>query len=204
MVSVTAPLAADDPSESETGVWAPPGRYSIELEVGGKHYRESLTVAPDPRIRLPADAYARQFALAREIEDARVQTAAALAEAGRTRSAIAERGKNAGAAAAAALAAADRQLLAISDLATEQPSPDAIGRAPGTIHGLRYLEAAFHNLARAVDDSDTAPTRDAVQGYARHRALLDAALASWARFKTLDLPRLNARLQSDGAAPIAP
>ncbi|MGH8132923.1 MAG: WD40/YVTN/BNR-like repeat-containing protein, partial [Steroidobacteraceae bacterium] len=197
-------LAADDPSESETGVWAPPGRYSIELEVGGKHYRESLTVAPDPRIRLPADAYARQFALAREIEDARVQTAAALAEAGRTRSAIAERGKNAGAAAAAALAAADRQLLAISDLATEQPSPDAIGRAPGTIHGLRYLEAAFHNLARAVDDSDTAPTRDAVQGYARHRALLDAALASWARFKTLDLPRLNARLQSDGAAPIAP
>jgi hypothetical protein len=32
--------------------------------------------------------------------------------------------------------------------------------------------------------------------------LLDGALSKWNRFKTTDLPRLNAQLQAAGAAPI--
>jgi photosystem II stability/assembly factor-like uncharacterized protein len=197
-------LTPDDPTEEERGVWAPPGQYWIELSAGTKSYRQPLTVAPDPRTKLAASAYARQFALARDIERARVQIAAALAEARRIHTAVVEHGKNAGSVTASALSEADRQLLAISDIPPAKDSPDSMGPAPKTIGGLRYLSAAFHSLARAVDGADAAPTPDALRGYARHRALLDEALADWARFKASAIPRLNAQLQSDGAAPIAP
>ena len=199
-----AGLTPEDPDEPEEGVWAPPGEYRVELKVGGHAYRQTLTVAPDPRVTLPAAAYARQFALARDIEGARVEIAAALAEAGRVHTAIAERLKDAAGAQAAELAAADEELLAISDLAPERSSPDSIGRPPTTTAGLRYLAAAFHGLARAVDGADTAPTADAERGYRRHRALLDRALAGWAQFRSTELPHLSAQLQSSGAAAAAP
>jgi photosystem II stability/assembly factor-like uncharacterized protein len=196
------PLVPEDASEEEPGVWAPPGRYWIALSVDGKSYRQQLTVAPDPRVKLPASAYAREFALAREVEAARVQIAATLAEANRIHTAIVEHSKSGGSATAAALSSADQRLLAITDVLPEKDSPDSLGSAPKTIRSLRYLEAAFRDLARAVDGADAAPTPDAVRGYAKHRALLNEALRQWGRFLSIDMPRLNAQLQSDGAEPI--
>jgi hypothetical protein len=199
-----AGLAPEDPSEEESGLWAPPGQYRIELDVDGKSYRQPLTVAADPRLKLAAIAYARQFALAREVEAARVQIARTLEEAKRIHAAILERSKSGSNPAAATLAAADQRLLAISDIAPDKQSPDASGPAPATIRGLRYLEAAFRNLARAVDGADALPTPDALRGYARHRALLNDVLMQWAQFTAIDVARLNAQLQSSGAAPIEP
>ena len=196
-------LDVEDPEEPEEGVWASPGEYRVELKAGGRVYRQTLTVAPDPRVKMPAAAYARQFALARDIEGARVEIAAALKEAERIHAGIADRRKGAGDA-AAALAAADQELLAISDLAPEKSSPDSTGRPPTTTAGLRYLAAAFHNLERAVDGADAAPTVDAERGYLRHRALLDAALPKWVKFKSGTLARVNAGLEASGAAVIAP
>jgi len=197
-------LASDDPEEQEHGVWAPPGKYWVEFSAGGKNYRQPFTVAPDPRVKLPASVYARQFALARDIEHARVQIAATLAEAGEIHSTIGLRSKSAGSSGAAALSVADQQLLAVSDLQPPKDSPDSTGRPPQSIAGLRYLGMAFHELARAVDRADAAPTADAVEGYAKHRALLDHALAAWAAFKTTELRQLNTQLQAEGAAPIGP
>lgn len=197
-------LDEDDSTEEEHGVWAPPGRYRIELNVAGKSYRQWLSVAPDPRLGLPASAYARQFALAREIEHARRQIAAALGEAKHVHEAIAARSKGVDGETAASLASADQRLIAVSDIAPEKRSPDFLGPPPKTVGGLRYLGAAFHSLAQAVDGADRAPTGDAQRGYARHRALLDEALAKWAGFKATTLTQLNARLRSTGAAPITP
>ena len=199
-----AGLAGDDPEEPEDGVWAPPGEYRVELKAGDRVYRQTLAVAPDPRVTLPAAAYARQFALARDIEAARVEIAAALKQAERIHTGIAERRKSAGGATAAALATADQELLAISDLAPEKGSADSIGRPPTTTGGLRYLAAAFHSLERAVDGADAAPTVDAERGYVRHRALSDAALAKWAKFNSGTLAGLNAQLQASGATAISP
>ena len=95
-------------------------------------------------------------------------------------------------------------MIAISDLPPEKRSPDSMGSAPKTVGGLQYLATAFHNLARAVDGADAAPTPDVVRGYAKHQALLNDALADWARFETVELPPLNKQLQSDGAGPITP
>ena len=195
-------LAGDEHEEHETGVWAPPGEYQLELRVGAQSYRQPLTVVPDPRVRMTPAAYARQFALARDIERARVELAQALTAARQAHGAIAERRKGATPATAAALDAADAQLLAISDLAPEKRSPDSTGRPPDTTHGLRYLEAALRELARAVDGADAPPGVDAERGYLRDRALLDEALSKWTQFTRGDLSRL--KLGSAGAAAVGP
>ena len=197
-------LPEEDSEEHENGVWAPPGRYQLELRAGGQSYRAPLTVVPDPRVNMPPGAYARQFALARQIETARAEIAAALTQAKRIHRAIGERRQSAPAAAAAELAGADAQLLEVSDLAPEKRTPDSTGRPPGTTHGLRYLDGAFRELARAVDGADAPPSVDAERGYARQRAVLDQALAKWTAFRASALPRLNSLLKSAGAAPIEP
>ncbi len=198
------PLALEDPTEEENGAWAPPGRYEIELNVGGRSYRQPLTLDPDPRVKLPASAYQEQFALTRKVERARVEIAMALAEAAKIKGAIAERSRKATGAVAASLLEADRQLTTISDIPPPKTSPDSRGTAPQTVTGLRYLGGAFHDLARAVDRADTAPTRDARECYSRHRALLDRALADWGQFKAATLRQLNTQLQSAGIEPIPP
>ena len=146
----------------------------VELKAGGRVYKQPLTVSPDPRLTLPAAAYARQFALARDIERARAEIAMTLKEA---------ESRHAG---------ADARVRAITDAAPEKRSPDSIWAAPTTVEGLRYLGTAFKSLAQAVDGADAAPTPDVERGYARHRALLDAALAKWAKLGETSAPRANA------------
>ena len=198
-------LAPEHPTEDEeeNGVWAPPGRYQIELKVGDRSYRRVLTLAPDPRVKLPASAYDAQFTLSRDIERARLEIATASKDAEGIHGAIADRGKKASGALAAALLEADRQLISFSDIQPPKRSPDSLGAAPSTIRGLRYLSEAFRNLARAVDRADAAPSRDAREGYAKHRTLLDHVLADWRRFKATTLPPLNAQLQAAGLEPMA-
>lgn len=200
--SPPAELKPEDPTEQELGVWVPPGEYELDLAVDNVHYRQSLQVAPDPRVHVAPAAYARQFALARDIERSRVKLALALAEAATIHAQIIERSQHASPAAVATLAAADLKLLAISDLSPAKSSPDATGASPTTINGLRYLADAFHGLARAVDGADAAPTADAKSGYAADRALLERALKQWEEFKATELAHLNAQLTTTGIGAI--
>jgi hypothetical protein len=198
-------LASEEPELNDEGVWAPPGRYRLELTAGGQVYRRGLTVLADPRVKLAPAVYARQFALAREIEDARVEIAGVLAEAGPIYHAISGRlGKAGGGAGALALREAQAKLAAVSDPEPPKRSPDSTGRPPTTTQGLRYLEAAFRELARAVDGADAPPSLDAERSLALHRALLQTALAQWAQFRGEVLPRLDAQLEADGEPPIVP
>lgn len=166
--------------------------------------RQRLTVVPDPRVKLPAQAYTQQFALEREIEGARVRSAAALAEAESIHREIAERMKNATAQTLGALSTTDQQLLAVCDLAPAKTLPDRMGAPPATTTGLRYLDAALRALDRAVGRADATPSPDAERGFALQKATLDATLANWSRFKAVDLERLNALLRSAGMSAIVP
>jgi hypothetical protein len=138
------------------GVWAPPGKYTVVLEVDGARLAQPLTVAPDPRINLAPEAYAQQFALARRIEEARVSVATALKEAG--------------------------DLLAAGKAMDAKARVEKImdPKVPGT---LAFLADALDRLAGAVDGSDQAPSPDAVAGFEQARAGLDKALAEWQALK---------------------
>jgi hypothetical protein len=96
------------------GVWAPPGQFKVVLTAGDKRMTQPLTVAADPRVTLPPNAYAEQFALAKQIDALRGRLAPLLEKA---------TGES-----ATALRALDQQLqrlMSAVDGADAAPTPDA-------------------------------------------------------------------------------
>src|SRR5262249_54831250 len=70
------------------GVWAPPGDYDVKLTVDGKELARTLSLAPDPRVKLDDAAYREQFVLARSIEATSARLSTATAAAGTLRKAV--------------------------------------------------------------------------------------------------------------------
>jgi photosystem II stability/assembly factor-like uncharacterized protein len=159
--------AANAKTPYSDGVWAPPGNYRVTLTIDGKPFTQPLTIAPDPRVNLPASAYAEQFALAREIDELHGAISAALDEAEKL---IAD----------PKTSEADRKrALEISEV----NSPEMWWLAPRTTTSLRFLDTQLQKLEQAVDSADAAPTQDAREGFAKVKPLADAALAAWRSVK---------------------
>ncbi len=147
------------------GVWAPPGNYKVVLTVGGQRLTQPLTIAPDPRVKLPLSAYAEEFALARQIESTHAAVHAALNE---TNDIV--------------KTAQDPIKTRVTEM-TEIASEEQWYLAPRTTTSLRFLDAALQSLANAVDGADAAPAPDAREGYTRIRPLAEAAVKNWNEFK---------------------
>jgi photosystem II stability/assembly factor-like uncharacterized protein len=137
------------------GVWAPPGTYTVALTVDGTRLTQPLTVAGDPRIKMTAEQYAAQFALAKKVEALRAEIAAALAEAETMKSTAAIVG-----------------------------GPGGFGGPQPPVNTLRWLEGALSRLAGVVDDADAPPSRDARASYDTLKANVAKALAAWNENKT--------------------
>ncbi len=197
------------------GVWAPPGRYTVELSADGQRVTRPLAVEPDPRVTLAPGAYGRQFELARRMERAREAAAAAMKEAETLHKQLVARAAGApGAAARAAAARAaspavslsramadlDAQAQALSE--GEESDPRSIPSPPKHLSSLRFLEGALAKLASAVDGADADPTPDARAGIAQLESTLTSTLAAWEALKAGNLAALNARLRRAGEPPI--
>jgi photosystem II stability/assembly factor-like uncharacterized protein len=184
------------------GAWAPPGDYTVALTVGGKTYTQPLTVAPDPRVHLAPDAYARQFAFARDIEGTQARLAIAQAQAGRLHAAIRSSNGSGGAALRASLTALDGKIVALAGL-QEAPNPYNAWSAgsPGT-RSLAFLSQALAKTAQAADDADAEPSPDARSGYAVLVPIVDDALARWQQLLDKDLAGVDAQLRGAGLAPL--
>ena len=144
------------------GVWAPPGRYGVSLAVDGVAYRQTLTVAPDPRVRVTAEAYRREVILARKIEAMRVQITTIEADMAAMRA-------NPPRFTEAAQASLAGRLLALTD--------------ERSLKDLSAWAERLSGLQSAVDNADGAPSDDAVTGFsiASHRVETIATL--WSSFK---------------------
>jgi len=192
------PLRYPDPTGDDAwadGVWAPPGRYTVVLDVDGAHLTQPLTVAPDPRVTLPPEAYARQFELARRIEGARGRLATVARENGALLTALAERRKKAGPETVKAIDALQKR-------AEEIAGGSAWWLSPKSLITLRAMGDGLNKLATAVDGADAAPSPDVVAGFEKIQPPLDATLAAWEALKTKDLAALNARLKKAGGTAI--
>ncbi len=194
------------------GVWAPPGRYSVELAANGKTLARPLVLEPDPRVALPPDAYGRQLDLARRVEAARASAAIATKEAEELHAALRKTldalagtagGSSTGDAALRRSAEElDRKVVSLAELADET-SPRAPAPPPADAGSLRFLSAQLGKLASAIDGADADPTPDAREGLARSEAGLSKALEAWARLRTTDLALLDAALAKAGRPTVA-
>ena len=152
-----------------TGVWAPPGRYSVELTAEGQVLRQPLTVLADPRVKVSQADFEAQFRLARQIEQARVRAQTMLHQATELKGGLA---KLAGQADAAGLTGEYQALV----------GPDAPiqgTNAPTTLGGI---SAWLDKLASGVDGADGAPTPDMLRGFAQISAALNAFEPRWQAF----------------------
>jgi photosystem II stability/assembly factor-like uncharacterized protein len=189
--------AASEDNERGRGVWAAPGRYFVELRVGGQAYRQPLDVKPDPRVKIAPAALARQFVLARKVEASTVEVGAALKEAGKLSAALSARSPDSG----AQKPEIEALLQKIADL-TGTPlkaNPYAsFNSALPRADDLKSLLKDFGRLDGAVDGADADPGEDALASYATLTKLLTATLAEWGRIKKGDLAELNAHLAASG------
>jgi hypothetical protein len=149
------------------GVWAPPGNYKVVLSVNGQKYTQPLTVVPDPRVNLPANAYAEQFTFAREVEKMRASMSAALTEA----SAFVKRTD--------ITDALRKKAVEVSGTI----AGDAFTAPPPSETTLRFVSQQLDKLAGAIDSADNAPTPDARASWAKLKPAADTALAAWAGVK---------------------
>jgi hypothetical protein len=65
---------------SPEGMWVMPGTYQVRLTVGGRSYRQAVTVRMDPRVRMPAADLALQYRLSKSIDTGMHQIVAARAD----------------------------------------------------------------------------------------------------------------------------
>lgn len=193
------PADASKPGSAfSDGAWAPPGNYSVELQVDGKSFRQPLVVMPDPRVKLPPDAYMQQFAFAREVEAALARLAPVANEAGMLHKQLADVRKGADSALAAALEALDARLIAIAGL-VDAPNPNNAGvMPPKSTNTFLFLSSALGKLANAADATDAPPTPDARTGYGKLMAMLEHTLGDWERLKAADLAAVNSTLRAAG------
>jgi photosystem II stability/assembly factor-like uncharacterized protein len=160
------PAGLNDDDNVRSGVWAPPGRYTVELTVGGQHLRQPLEVVADPRVPVTQADFDAEFRLAKQIEQQRVRVRTILAQA---------KGLKAGLAKLNGQSDADVLSTQLAELVGDA-APISGSAAPTNLTGVsEWLD----KLAGAVDGADGAPTPDDVQGLATVTAALNALQPRW-------------------------
>ena len=150
------------------GVWAPPGRYTVELSANGQKLRQPLTVIADPRVKVSQADFDSQFRLANQIERTRVRVRRMNEEAADLKSGLAKlKGTD-----------ADALMAQLGQLMGEG-APIGGANAPTT---LTAISDWLDKLAEAVDGADGAPTPDNLRGFAVVTEALNAIEPRWRLF----------------------
>jgi photosystem II stability/assembly factor-like uncharacterized protein len=164
------PTGLKDQDNVRSGVWAPPGRYTVQLTVGGQTLSQPLEVVPDPRVAVTQADFDAEFRLAKQIEAQRVRVRTMLEQARDLKARLA---KAKGQPNAETLSAQFTQLVGSG-------APISGSVAPSDLSGIsEWLD----KLANAVDGADAAPTPDALQGFATVTAALNAIAPRWTAFE---------------------
>ena len=179
-----------------SGVWAPPGRYTVRLTAGGQTLTQPLSVEKDPRVPASDADLVRQFELARRIEAERVRVGAALGEAAVLRKQSAAVAGKAPESAAAALADLEKALTRVAGPAVNPE--DFYNLADAAPTSLLRVQVSLGRLQGAVESADAAPTPDAMAGFAERGEAVAQSLAAWQAFLGAELPKANRALAAAG------
>jgi photosystem II stability/assembly factor-like uncharacterized protein len=184
------------------GVWAPPGRYTVELNVDGRRYRQPLEIKPDPRVGVSPEAMQREFVLATKVEAASAQASSASAEAGHLLKALDELQAHSSGALHDQIAALIVQTSDLSGVPLHVDPRNSIPTPPHRTDSLVALSMDLEKLGSAVDGADADPSADAQTSYDTLSHTLATTLNAWQQLKQHDLAALNDKLKAAGDKPI--
>ncbi len=191
-----------------TTPWVNPGTYTVRLNANGKSVTQSIVVKQDPRVRTPALAMQRVYALTKSLYYGAVDARVAATRLGTLRQQIAKLQPQAQGAVAQALADVDTKAAALQG--TPPPAGGGRGRgaggggrgaapaAPAAPDTLWATSGSLGGVMNAMQAADVAPTANTLAAVTAAQANAARVLARWTLFRTVDLPALNAKLKAAG------
>jgi photosystem II stability/assembly factor-like uncharacterized protein len=170
-----------------------PGKYTIELRVGGQSLRQPLTVELDPRVHATAADLADQLDLAQQISRGMKASTAAFYQVADLRKALAQRTD------ALKQSESKETKDAVVDF---EKKIDAIDKGTRHAPGFGPVNRDLARIIFSVESADLRPA-DTVQSAAQQTcAALDNDLANWRHLTEQDLAALNAVLAANKQAPL--
>jgi len=191
-------LAPPDEDSRETGLWVPPGRYTVRLTAGGETPEKPLGVRRDPRIPATDADLAAQFSLSREVEKTRLELAASARRVEALRKSVAALAGTLSGDAERARADVAARLDALAG------TDDMLKLSGGGLDLASFsgVSAALTKLAFTLESADGAPSEDDRRAAKADAELVGRVVAAGNELLARDLPALNAALQRAGVAPI--
>jgi photosystem II stability/assembly factor-like uncharacterized protein len=183
-----------DTTRLQEGLWAPPGRYTVVLEVDGRRLTQPLTVAPDPRVGIPPEAYEEQFELGRRIERLKARVTAGMRETIAVADRLAERRKDVPREVAARMGELEARA---RDLAGDTPAENRYNsrwRRAQSQTSWRFLADEIDRVETAVEGADAVPSPDARAGVKQIEPRVSAVESAWAAFRSGELARLGGQV----------
>ena len=175
--------------------WAPPGKYTVRLTVGGKTYTQPLTVRLDPRVTTPAAALAQSEKLSVEMYELARSTLMAY---GQARELAREVGKL-----ESTEPAASKSFKTSVDAVAQSSGPRGYGLPYPTPATLKDVSDAALAASLALETADTAPTAAQIEACTQARQKAQSVMAKWDKVKGTGLSAFNARLTSKGHPALA-
>ena len=181
------------PRQQPRGPLVLPGKYTIELRVGGQTLRQPLTVELDPRVQASPPDLSDQLDLAQRISRGMKVSSDAFYQVAGLRKALTERTD------ALKQSEAKETKDAVADF---EKKIDAIDKGTKRAPGFGPVNRDLSRLIFSVESADMRPA-DSVQSAAQQSCdALDKDLANWQRLNEKDLAAFNAVLTANQQAPL--
>jgi photosystem II stability/assembly factor-like uncharacterized protein len=185
-----AAVSGETPREPR-GPWVVPGRYTVQLTVGGRANRAPLLVTMDPRVPTSSAGLARQLALAQRVVTALHRSSEAQQQVHALRTRLAAIRASAGSGLQAAVDSLDHAAAALES----GPRPRDAARGASSFARLAGDGAAVYDV---LEGTDQAPTTQAVAAVTRIELGLAATMARWRALQQGAVVDLDARLRRAG------
>ncbi len=180
------------PAEQPQGPLVVPGTYTAELQIGGKTYRQPLTVGLDPRVDTSNDALERQLHLARQISEGMNVTFRSYHQVDDLRRVQAERKKQ----------LKDPHAKNLKDqLEALDKKLDRLLSGPKKSPGFGPINRDLTRLITGVESADVAPAETAIAAVQENCKALAGNLEKW-RAVNADLTALNSTFAKNKIAPL--
>jgi hypothetical protein len=186
-------------------IWAPPGKYTVRLAVGGKSLTQPLSLRLDPRVKTPAAEIARISELSVSLNEGAIWSQAAVLQVRAVRTEVKTLIEKAGQAPIAKeLADFDKTAAAFEGSGGAPGGQRGAGGGPqgaGVVGGqdtFSGMGGSLTPLMTSLQAADVAPPDALAAAIADRLRALNVLKGKWNGFKTADLAGMNARLKAAG------
>ena len=173
-VPASYPIAAiyKNTEPDQTAPWVMPGTFTARLTVDGKTFDQTFTVKIDPRVKTSAADLQKQHDLSLQSYEARSVCLKTLKEISQYRAMLHSQLTNAPVTAAEKLGAMEKEAGQLENTAPGSSEP-SFGR----------LTSSFTAVFNVLQDSDRAPTAQAMAAYNEAKQQLQTLQSKWVALK---------------------